>query len=112
MVRYDLIESGFPKNIFSTLNRKIGQFKTRYHHIKVGITGQYPESRFSQHVRDAKYPWKRMVVIYYTSSQNFANTLENWLVDHHWEYLTNEKAGGGSNLSSIDGYCYVYLLIG
>ncbi len=53
-----------------------------------------------------------MVVIYRTSSTNFANKPENWLVDQHWDELVNQKDGGGSQLSMKDMYYYVYLLIG
>jgi hypothetical protein len=51
-----------------------------------------------------------MVVIYETSSINFANKIENWLTLYHWEDLVNRKIGGGSKLSEY-GNNYVYVLL-
>ncbi len=36
--------------------------------------------------------------------------MESWLVENHWNDLTNQRSGGGSDLSE-DGYNYVYLLL-
>lgn len=111
MVYYNYV-TGFPNTVFTPLNRAIGQYKNRYFSLKVGITGQYPERRFSQHKLHRPGVWSQMVVIYRTSSESHANLLENWLVDHHWDRLVNDKSGGGSRLSTQDGWYYVYVLLG
>ncbi len=100
--------SGSPNNVIETLNRKIGQYKANYTKIKIGITGRNPQHRFNEHLKNIN--WTRMVVIYETSSHNFANTIENWLVDQHFDELLNQKQGGGSELS-YDGQNYVYVLM-
>jgi hypothetical protein len=51
-----------------------------------------------------------MVIIYETNSINFANTIEQWLTEDHWEYLVNKRLGGGSELSKY-GKNYAYVLL-
>lgn len=107
MIKHNAI-TGHPNQVFETLNRKIGQYKARYTHLKIGITGRSPEIRFREHRNN--FDWNLMLIIYETSSNNYANTLESWLVAHHRESIVNIRIGGGSNLS-FDGSNYVYLLL-
>lgn len=100
--------TGFPSNVVESLNRSIGQYKRNYNHLKVGITGRPPEERLREHLRTNT--WSRMIILYQTSSINFANTMEQWLVDNHWDDLVNQRRGGGSELSP-NGNNYVYLLL-
>jgi hypothetical protein len=100
--------TGSPKGVIDSLNRSIGQYKRRYSQVKVGITGRNPQSRFNEHLKVKK--WDRMIVIYETSSINFANTIENWLVEYHWNDLINQKEGGNSYLSP-EGKNYAYVLL-
>lgn len=100
--------TGYPSNVVSSLNRRIGQYKRNYNYLKVGITGRPPTDRWNEHVRIRK--WSRMIILYQTSSINFANTMETWLVDNHWDDLVNQRRGGGSELSPT-GNNYVYLLL-
>lgn len=51
-----------------------------------------------------------MIVIYRTSSVNFANKIEEWLTKVHWSDLVNQKVGGGSELTNY-GYNYTYVLL-
>lgn len=100
--------TGAPGNAIETLNRAIGQYIRNYRLVKIGITGRDPQIRFDEHLRDRK--WSRMVVIYETSSINFANTIENWLIEFHWDYLINQKEGGRNYLSP-KGKNYAYVLL-
>lgn len=100
--------TGHPNSVYETLNRKISAYKANHTILKVGITGRNPQTRFDEHLRS--FPWDRMVVIYQTTSINYANTLEYWLVEKHWDDLINEREGGGSNLAE-QGYNYVYVLL-
>lgn len=106
-VEYNYV-TGYPKQVFETLNRQIGDYSFFNEEIKIGITGRNPQVRFNEHlgIKD----WDRMVVIYKTTSINFANTLEKWLIDQHFDELINQKSGGGSDLSK-DGDNYVYVLL-
>lgn len=108
MIDYQYAITGYPTNIVGTLNRKIGQFKRQYPRLKIGITGRDPNVRFNEHKKSSR--WEKMIILYITQSQNFANTIENWLVENHKDYLTNMKPGGGSELSK-DGKNFVYLLV-
>lgn len=100
--------TGHPSSVYETLNRKISAYKIHHSFLKVGITGRDPQTRFNEHLRADN--WDRMIVIYRTTSINYANTLEDWLVEKHWEDLVNQRQGGGSNLTE-QGYNYVYLLL-
>jgi hypothetical protein len=107
IVEYNEV-SGSLNNVIETLNRKIGQYKANHTKIKIGITGRDPQQRFNEHLKTIS--WSRMVVIYETSSHNFANTIEKWLVEQHFDELVNQKQGGGSELS-YEGKNYVYVLM-
>lgn len=100
--------NGAPINIIETLNRATGQYKRNHRWVKVGITGRNPQIRFNEHLKVNN--WSRMVVIYETSSINFANTIEDWLVEYHWDDLINQKPGGKSRLSR-KGNNYAYVLL-
>ncbi|MCX6255862.1 MAG: hypothetical protein NTV31_15510 [Bacteroidia bacterium] len=106
-VEYSLI-NGPPNFVIETLNRTLGQFKRYHRKVKIGITGRNPQTRFNEHLRYFK--WDRMVVVYETSSINFANKIEEWLVDCHWDFVTNRRIGGGSKLSE-KFYSYTYVLL-
>jgi hypothetical protein len=101
-------ETGRPNEVFAILNHKIGQYKRNYKFVKIGITGQIPEERFEQHLKD--YKWTKMVLIYKSSSINYCNQIEEWLVDYHYDDLVNQRKGGGSQLR-LDGPNYVYVLV-
>lgn len=101
--------TGSPNTVIETLNRKIGQYKSSNRTVKIGITGREPQKRFNEYLRD--FSWSRMIVIYRTNSINFANTIEEWLVEDHWEDLVNQRMGGGSNHLSPNGSNYAYVLL-
>lgn len=109
MIENNDVETGHPSNVLETLNRKIGQFKRNYNSLKVGITGRNPQERFDEHLNQNNR-WQRMVVIYETSSERYANEMEELLVAHHKNYLVNDRKGGGSQLSA-GGKNYVYVLL-
>lgn len=108
MVEYNEV-TGHPNVIWDKLNRKVNGYKGKNKKIKIGITGRNPQKRFYEHLQT--YQWKRMVVIYKTSSVNYANTIEKWLVEYHSEHVENLKNGGGSYHLPNEGPNYVYILI-
>lgn len=107
MVEYNSV-SGYPSQVIELLNRKIGQYKRAYIHVKIGITGQDPQDRFNQHRQEIQ--WERMIVIYESSSADHCNLLEAWLVEQHYNEVTNVRQGGSSELS-VPGKNYVYVLL-
>ena len=106
-VEYNAL-SGHPNTVWDSLNRKVSAYKGANKFVKVGITGRNPQQRFNEHLLDKQ--WKRMIVIYQTTSIKYANQMENWLVSFHYEDLVNVRQGGGSNLSEV-GWNYVYILL-
>jgi hypothetical protein len=105
MVEYKHI-TGFPNQVFGSLNLTIGQYKRNHYDLKVGITGQDPQNRFNQHRKE--FPWKRMVTIYESVSEKHCNILEQFLVECHFNDLRNKKPGGGSKLSVPVRITYMY----
>lgn len=106
-VEYNLITGHF-NEVIESLNRTIGQFKRNNSAVKIGITGRDPQIRFNEHLAEKR--WKRMVVVYRTSSHNYANKIEEILVEQHYNELINTRQGGSSNLTT-EGYNYVYVLL-
>lgn len=106
-VEYNLI-TGHINEVIESLNRAIGQYKRNYK-VKIGITGRAPQKRFDEHLL-VNNRWKRMVVVYETTSANYANKIENWLVEQHYDDIVNTRSGGGSSLS-VKGLNYVYVLL-
>ncbi len=106
-VEYNLI-TGHINQIIESLNRTIGQYK-RYYKVKIGITGREPQKRYDEHLH-ANKRWKRMVVVYETKSHSYANKIEEWLVEQHYDEIKNVRSGGGSSLS-LKGLNYVYVLL-
>jgi hypothetical protein len=106
-VEYNLI-TGHINEVIESLCRTVGQYKRNNTTVKIGITGRDPQIRFNEHLAEGR--WQRMVVIYETNSENYANKIEEWLVDQHYEGLKNTRQGGGSSLS-FKGKNYVYVLL-
>lgn len=109
LVEYKEVK-GHPSTVIKTLNKKIGQYKTNHTKVKVGITGRSPQERFDEHRQNHSY-WQRMIVIYETTSSNYANQIEKWLVEQHQDELVNQRSGGGSLLAQ-NKKSYVYVLLG
>ncbi len=50
-----------------------------------------------------------MIVKYRTSSVNFINQIEAFLIDRHWDYIKNLVGGGGG--ANGEGPYYLYVLL-
>lgn len=95
MIIYNLI-TGHPNQAIPSLNKSIGQYKRHHKYLKIGITGQTPDERYLQHKKDMN--WDSMIVIYESTSENYCNIIEAFLVDNHYEFLVNTRSGWGSKL--------------
>ena len=100
---------GQPNEVIDSLLISVGRYIANNKQCKVGITGRHPDNRFAEHIASG-IKWERMVVIYKSKSAKNCNTLEYWLVERFFDDLTNQRTGGGSELSE-DGYFYVYILL-
>ena len=101
--------TGHITDVLESLNRSIGQYKSHYSTVKIGITGRDPQIRFNEHKRDKG--WERMIVLYKTSSIYNANQIEALLINQHFYDIVNQRSGGGSDLSPYgDNYLYVLLM--
>lgn len=105
----DKCYTGWPKDICALLNIAVGQYKRRYHNVKVGITNN-PRRRFSEHIRcNPEMHWERMVVKYKTLSVENANIVEKWFIKSRPE-LKNQWIGNSP--MSGEGPFYTYFLLG
>lgn len=102
--------SGRPNDaLLEKLHRSIGQYQRGSRSIKIGLTTD-PMRRWSEQRREG---WSEMVVIYSTSSRNFAAAVEKDLIAHGWNnYYTswNYNPGGEGIPGSYTRY-YVYVLL-
>jgi hypothetical protein len=106
-VKYNEL-TGHINEVIDTLIGSLGQYISNYKFVKVGITGREPQERFNEHLQEIA--WDEMIVVYKTISHEYCNEIEKRLVAKKFDFLTNERAGGGSELSK-DGFNYVYFLL-
>ena len=102
--------SGRPTDrLFERLHRSLGQYREGSQSIKIGLTTD-PMRTWSEQRWDG---WSEMVVIYSTSSQDFAAAVEEDLTAHGWgNYFTawNYEPIGKGLPGSYTRY-YVYVLL-
>lgn len=101
------IVTGMPVDVIYNLKITLGLLKLNYTDIKIGITGRDPQARFNEHQRDGG--WERMIVKYQTTSENFANKVEDYFINKYPK-LKNEWVGY-SNLSCKFPTYYVYFIM-
>lgn len=97
----------FSDDLKKFFNRRIAQYLSRANELKIGITSRNPKIRFEEHLKDKN--WKRMVVLYKTTSVDYVKELERFLVNNYFDYITNEVGGGGGDLSS-GGSSFLYII--
>lgn len=100
------IITGMPDNVIYRLEITLGMLRSNYNDVKIGITGRDPQKRFNEHQRDG---WERMLVKYETTSENFANKIEDYFI-RKYPKLKNEWIGK-SNLSIEAPKYYVYFIM-
>jgi len=94
-------------SIRKKLNRSIGQYTRYYKKIKIGISCN-PERRKNEHNISGK-GWRKMIILYKTTSKKYIDSLEKEVIDYHWDYVENEVSGGGGQ-KGVSPY-YLYILI-
>ena len=104
VIQYDYF-TGHPNSVKPQLDRSLRAYSGKNSGVKVGITSD-PKRRASQHSGDG---WDRLIVKYKTSSVNYINQIEKYLIDHHWDSVTNQRGGGGG--PNANGPYYLYFLI-
>jgi hypothetical protein len=107
---YDYI-TGHADDVFILLRQFLGLLVSRGSNFKVGVTID-PGQRWSAH---RQHGWREMVVVYHTTSPNYAGSIEDDLILHGWRshFLArswNAVRGGGGVVRDASHY-YVYVLI-
>lgn len=103
--------TGQLNEIIPTLHRAFGQYVKNVREFKVGLTTD-PDNRWASHQADG---WGRMVVVYRTTSRDYAVSVEDDLIlrgwsDHIDAVSWNEvRGGGGASWSAADYYIYLLL---
>lgn len=105
-VKYDYWE-GHISSVLYQLQQSVCAYTQHYHKVKIGITCN-PERRLSEHYR-SKHEWDQMVIKYKTTSVKYINQIEKLLIDSNWNYVTNERGGGGGPNGEPPYYLYVLL---
>ena len=111
---YAYCVTGWPSGLKSRLTRKVGALSRHgAFHQKVGITDN-PERRWSQH---APHRWKRMDVIYRSTSRLAVDQVETYLANHFLMSRCssagcyhNRIGGGGGRKPDASLLHYVYVL--
>ncbi len=111
---YAYCVTGWPSGLKPRLVRKVGALSRHGgFHQKVGITGN-PEIRWSQHKPNG---WKRMDVIYQSTSRFAVEQVECYLAGHFRMglctsagYHHNRVGGGGGRKPDAAPLHYVYVL--
>ena len=106
-LKYDY-KKGWPKNIITRLNISAGLYRRNYKYVKIGITSD-PERRFCEHKNSRRYNWKKMIVVYETTSIKNANEVEKWFIEHRPDLVNKWK--GQSHMCESQ-YYYAYFLLG
>ena len=99
---------GKPSEVNTSLKRSISQYIRHHKKVKIGITCR-PKERMVEHNKMG-LEWEKMIVKYETTSINFINKIEKIHIDYQWEYLTNERSGGGGPNGKTGPY-FLYILL-
>jgi hypothetical protein len=99
--------TGHLAEVESSLKRTVAAYLRNGYKVKIGITNN-PERRSYEHGQTRK--WKQMIIKYQTSSVRYINEIERIIIEHHWDYIENEVAGGGGP-NGKEGPYYLYILL-
>lgn len=102
--------TGHYKEYLPTLRRSVSQYIRNNEEFKIGVTTN-PDTRWPHHKAEE---WREMVVVYETSSFEYAKKVEIDLIEHGWnsylDYSWNERNGGGGLQAMYEKY-YIYILL-
>jgi hypothetical protein len=107
MIIQDNYITGHLAEVESSLKRTVSAYLRNGYKVKIGITNN-PERRSYEHSQTGR--WKQMVLKYQTSSVRYINEIERIIIEHHWDYIENEVAGGGGP-NGKEGPYYLYILL-
>jgi hypothetical protein len=99
-------ETGFPRNVLSSVVRRISSLtrRNKVSKFKIGITSD-PSARAKSYGDS----FDRMVLVYETSSYQNVTLLEKLLIQHNAELSENIVNGGGGRKGTAPYFLYVVL---
>jgi hypothetical protein len=108
-----LCVTGWPSQVAPSLTRKVGALSRHGgFHKKIGITAD-PYSRARRHASDG---WRRMELIYQSSSYSHVCQMERYLVDRFHVGVTlggyhHNLVGGGGGRRPSRGPYFLYMIV-
>jgi hypothetical protein len=107
MIILDKFITGHITDVESSLKKSVSAYFRKGYKLKIGITNN-PKLRANKHGQTGR--WKVMILKYQTSSVRYINEIERIIIEHHWDYIENEVAGGGGS-NGKEGPYYLYILL-
>ena len=116
---YDEVITGHYSTVKDQVANKVsGYINSSSGKIKIGITNR-PCERFKEHnydnsngygsQKDTDVTWRKMIVIYESSTAGSTRKMESFLIDYFSSDVANSIGGGGGGIGF--GKQYVYILV-
>lgn len=107
----DVVTGHYNRGLEAQLCQMVDRYAKNQKRIYVGMTND-PRRRFGEHQREWQIPWDDMIVIYQTSSLDYAAQAEAMLIKYINENkYPSQNTAGGMMPTDEEPYFYVYFLL-
>lgn len=106
----DQVSGHYNPGLEAVLQKQTEMYVKNQKRFYIGLTND-PWRRFGEHQREWTIPWDDMVVIYRTSSLDYAARAEAMLIEHFRNHPQNKNNAGGMVSTDVNPYFYVYFLL-
>lgn len=106
----DLLTGHYGPTIKGTLINRVDNYIKRQQRFYIGLTND-PWRRFGEHQREWLTAWDELLVIYQTSSLDYAAKAEAMLIEHFGNHAKIRNGAKGMVSEAVEPYFYVYFLL-
>lgn len=106
----NLVTGHYNPGLETILQQQVEAYIKGQNRFYVGFSND-PWRRFGEHQREWLTAWDDLIVIYSTSSLDYAARAEAMLIEHFENHPQNQNGAGGMIPTDIDPYFYVYFLL-